>query len=390
MRAKTAFSVFCSVVVVSSIGSCSDEEPVQPVPELHGPVVNLPITPYNYGNFNNALPTLGRVLFYDKALSSDHSVSCASCHKQSLAFSDNRALSAGVKSQHTMRNTLALMNVPPKSSLAIITTVTSASTAYYGPAESVVSKTIGGLFWDGREKTLETMVMLPVANPAEMGNRDASIVATKVLQLPYYTPLLNDAFKYDPQNGADAKVAKALAAFVSAITISHTRFDQYNDRIKSNQNADNILSPLEIRGMQLFQGEYNCNNCHRVEEVITTTPRFANIGLDASYSDNGLSNVTTSSGDEGKFRVPSLRNVELTAPYMHDGRFTTLEQVVQHYSNGILDHPNLHPELRDAQGKARHMNIPESDIQAIVAFLHTLSDESILADPKFSDPFKSN
>ncbi len=115
---------------------------------------------------------------------------------------------------------------------------------------------------------------------------------------------------------------------------------------------------------------------------------FANVGLDNVYSDPGLEKVTGNPADIGKFKIPSLRNVVYTAPYMHDGRFSTLEEVVDHYSEGIANHPNLDEKLKGANGQAKSMNISEHEKTAIVAFLRTLSDESVLTDPKFSNPFK--
>ncbi len=116
---------------------------------------------------------------------------------------------------------------------------------------------------------------------------------------------------------------------------------------------------------------------------------FANIGLNDDYADDGLSKTTGFSGDAGKFKIPSLRNVALTAPYMHDGRFATLDEVMEHYSEEIATHPNLDFRLRDAKGQARIMNITESEKQAIIAFLNTLTDFEAITDPKFSNPFKS-
>ncbi|MEJ0031463.1 MAG: hypothetical protein WDO15_14295 [Bacteroidota bacterium] len=128
--------------------------------------------------------------------------------------------------------------------------------------------------------------------------------------------------------------------------------------------------------MQLFQVKYNCNSCHHVEEV-TMTPRLQTSGLQENYTDNGLGVITKDTRDNGKFLVPSLRNVELTAPYMHDGSLATLEKVVQHYSDGIANHPSLHPELKDENGNPKKMNIPGDEVDAIVAFLKTLTDKSI-------------
>ncbi|MEI9917305.1 MAG: cytochrome c peroxidase [Bacteroidota bacterium] len=344
----------------------------------------LPSTPYNYDNPDdptNNLATLGRVLFYDKALSSSNNVSCASCHKQSLSFSDDQRLSPGVNNLQTTRNTLPIQNLTPITFVG----ADSSSNSGYGAAEGgAMNVTIGGLFWDGREGDLRRMVIMPLENPNEMGS---GLSITKLLKLPYYKLLFQNAFGYEYIE--PDQVASALTAFVLSLKTPNTRFDQYRIAVNNGQTGNNILSEQEIKGMQLFEGKYNCNNCHQVENASRSVPRFANIGL-APYADQGLANITGNVADEGKFRVPSLRNVEFTAPYMHDGSLLTLESVIKHYSDGIVDHPNLHPDLLDENNHARKMNISAEDTQALIAFLLTLSDKSITNDPKFSDPFREN
>jgi cytochrome c peroxidase len=366
-------------LLIVLVGSSCQDDPTS-LTANNGP--SLPPRPFHYGVISDPtgeITTLGRVLFYDKSLSVTNDVSCGSCHKQSLAFSDDKAFSTGIYNQLTIRNTLPIMNLEPES----MDTVTSHTGADgYGSAGS--GRMLGGLFWDGRETSLQTMVLLPLSNPIEMGN---GVMVSKIQNLPYYKPLFQHAFGNFMVT--EDNVSRALTSFVLSIRSSNSRFDRYNDAIAHDKPTDNILTPLEIQGMELFKGTYNCNNCHQVEQATRTTPRFANIGL-SNYADRGLSQITGNDGDVGKFRVPSLRNVEFTAPYMHNGSLATLEQVIQHYSDQIEDHPNLHPDLKDATGHARKMNISPDEVKALVAFLHTLSDESNLTDPKFSDPFGSN
>lgn len=249
----------------------------------------------------------------------------------------------------------------------------------------------GHLFWDGRESVLQKLVLQPIGNHIEMGIADAETLTTKLSVLPYYSSLFKDAFG-TPELTSE-RVATAIATFCDNIVTSNTRFDQFNQNrfitnAESKVNAE--LSPLELEGMLLFEQKYDCNSCHGVQSTngYVFNGTFANIGLDEEYTDPGRQKVTGNPADAGKFKIPSLRNVAYTAPYMHDGRFATLEEVVGHYSHGIADHPNLDPKLQDASGHARSMNISDHETQAIVAFLHTLSDQSVLSDPKFSDPFK--
>jgi len=153
------------------------------------------------------------------------------------------------------------------------------------------------------------------------------------------------------------------------------------------------LSALEQQGQMLFVDTYDCNACHQVQNPVgylfAQGGIFANIGLDPTDTDNGLQSVTNIPTDGGKFKIPSLRNVALTAPYMHDGRFADLESVMEHYSTGLQDNPNLDDRLRNSDGAAARLNIPSSEKKAIIAFLNTLTDHTMITDPKFSNPFKA-
>lgn len=240
----------------------------------------------------------------------------------------------------------------------------------------------GVLFWDGRENNLQTMVLKPVVNHVEMGIRDMNKLSQKLSDIPYYKDLFRKA--YGSEEITSAKIAQALSSFLISITSTKTKFDLA-------QQGKAELTALELQGRQLFLSVYDCNACHQVQNphgyVFAGT--FSNIGLDAQYADNGLEQVTKRGADAGKFKIPSLRNVALTAPYMHDGRFATLEEVVGHYSQGIEDHPNLDPKLRGEDGRPLQMNIPDHDKKAIIAFLHTLTDQEMISDVRFSNPFKA-
>jgi cytochrome c peroxidase len=357
------------------IASCDeDQEPPNIRKTDSGPVPILPES----NNADEALISLGRTLFYDKALSIDNTVSFSSCHKQSLAFADEENLSTGVQGS-PIRNTIAIQNLSPETVVA----------AGYGSV-SVTFEPPGAFFWDGREKKIENLVLQPIFNHTEMGMTNFGYLAKKLGAMPYYRKLFKEAFLNNTASDHNdeitrATMSKALTAFLKQIKSSNSRFD-----LAVGRGALGVVTDFEFEGFNLFTSTYNCNSCHHVQDITQHEVRFANIGLDADYADTGLERLTKEAGDIGKFKVPSLRNVELTAPYMHDGRFKTLEEVINHYSNSIIDHPNLHPDLKDENGVAKKMNIPEHDVQAIVAFLKTLTDKMSIEDPNLSDPFQKD
>lgn len=322
--------------------------------ELKSTVLDLPNDPYFYNVGGSDLPTLGRVLFYDRQLSLNNSVSCASCHKQAFAFADNVAKSVGFENQLTDRNSMPIQNLFGFDSVK--------------------------LFWDGRESHLQTMVMQPIINHVEMGIPDLKYLTDKLSKLDYYKPLFEKA--YFSSQITEEKVATALMMFVTNIQSNNTRLDQ-------SMFGGSPLTPLEQQGMDLFITKYDCNSCHQVQNPTgyIQAGTFANIGLDATYRDNGRAVVTGNLEDAGRFKIPSLRNVALTAPYMHDGRFETLSEVMDHYSEGVQLHPALDFRLR-AAGETGGLKISPQEKTAIIAFLNTLTDLEMVTDKRFSDPFK--
>jgi cytochrome c peroxidase len=333
--------------------------------------LDLPAIPYQYNSGNpDNMVTLGRVLFYDTHLSINGAISCASCHKQQLGFSDNVALSSGYENKLTTRNALPIQDI------------SSGGNILFGGGGDPTS-----LFWDGRETFLPSMVLDPMVNHVEMGMDNVNAVVARIKNLPYYTDLFNKAFDSSLNSGNNITVnsiATALAAFVGSITTTNTRFDLYNQGIGS-------LSGIEMQGMDLFFNKYNCNSCHQTKVAVNGYQMgggFVNIGLDEVYADNGLGALDKNPADNGKFKIPNLRNVALSAPYMHDGRYATLNDVLEHYSSGIANHPNLDARLRDANGQPRKMNISDQEKTAIIAFLNTLTDYTTITDPKYSSPFK--
>jgi cytochrome c peroxidase len=362
MKISRSLSLLAGLALLGA--SCTTEE--SPIQTLS---LELPSTPDTYLTGSH-IPTLGRVLFYDRKLSLNNSVACATCHKQNLAFADNVAFSEGFERKLTARNSMPIQN---------LTTSFRFDTLVIDPIMPGFFPTL--LFWDGREHDLRTMVMKPIVNHVEMGFTDLSKLEEKLARVDYYEPLFEKAF--GDKIITEERIALAISSFVQSITSQETKF---NNMVVGTAT----LSALEIKGRELFTSTYDCNSCHQIESphgyIMAGT--FANIGLEQSYQDNGLGEVTKNSADNGKFKIPSLRNVTLTAPYMHDGRFKTLDDVMEHYSHGIEDHPNLDPRLRSATGAARVMEIPQGDKTAIIAFLHTLTDYKMITDPKFSDPFK--
>ena len=327
----------------------------------------------NNNPVTDAGATLGRVLFYDTALSQNETISCASCHEQSTGFSDTLAFSEGFEGGLTGRNSMGLSN-----------------SRYYAP---------GHFFWDERADTLEEQVLMPIQDSVEMGLTLNELV-TRVSERAYYRPLFTDAFG-DDQVTSD-RISRALAQFVRAMVSYQSRFDQ------GLEQAGDILAPFanfsdqENQGKALFLGaQSRCGVCHLVNappqpgqppafnnEAIFMFDRASNNGLDADTSeDDGVGAVTGNQQQSGQFKIPSLRNIALTGPYMHDGRFETLAEVLEHYNSGIENHPNLDPVLRGPDNQPVQLNLGQGELAAIEAFLGTLTDDALLTDPKFSDPF---
>jgi cytochrome c peroxidase len=362
---------FITIIVASALLSCKKEETT-----LQATFLDLPSEPPVYFvETNNHIPQLGRVLFYDKALSVNSSVSCASCHKQAVGFADQTAFSQGFDNTPTTRNSMPIQNLDGFGFDLFRFGITGDNRFFPGFGQL--------LFWDGREQELNKMVLRPILNHIEMGTTDIEELAAKLNTLPYYRPLFKKAF--DSEQITPERISDALSSFIRSIRSNNTKFDKA--QVDKAQ-----LSAQELNGKSLFFEKYDCNSCHQVQ-----TPTgyalfgggFANIGLDQEYKDNGLSLTTGQPSDAGKFKIPSLRNVLLTAPYMHDGRFATLEEVMEHYSENMSDHPNLDIRLKDGSGHAQKMNISPSEKQALIAFLNSLTDFQAVTDLKFASPFKN-
>jgi cytochrome c peroxidase len=360
-------------------------------PSSYSDILDLPAVPYDYSgafsafpahirNFLNARPevdntlsanpitnegaTLGRVLFYDKALSVNNKIACASCHHQDKAFTDGASSSEGFNGEHTRRNSMSTVNL-----------------RYFRDKK---------MFWDLRAADLETQVLIPIQDHIEMGFSSIGQLETKLRGLSYYPSLFKSAFGNTEINGG--KISRALSQFLRSIVSFNSKYDQ--------GLANNFASftTEELNGKQLVI-RANCVECHSdfTTIVAKTNPTFiiadnsglntgagSNNALDIVYSDNGIGELSKQSKDMGTFKIPTLRNVALTAPYMHDGRFTTLEQVIEHYNTGAKNHPNRGIQIPDGGYKF----LATADKAAIIAFLKTLTDQSLITDKKFSNPFK--
>lgn len=312
---------------------------------------------------------LGRVLFYDKTLSKDGKISCGSCHKQAIGFSDDVVQSKGVSGQVTDRNSIALASVANFS-------------AYYGTDLNGP----GGIrfFWDNRAETIAEQSTGSLTNPKEMNMHMTEVVDAVQVQ-PYYAILFKKA--YGDATVTPDRVTESIANFINALGSYQSEFDQEAAKEPYGSVYTNFsgFNASQNRGLQKYQS--NCASCH---SPIMGRPMLFNAsnGLDAvTTGDRGVGGISGSSTEQGTFKVPTLRNIALTAPYMHDGRFATLEEVVDHYSTGIQSHPNLHPNLM-VNGQPKRMNFSATDKEDLIAFLNTLTDEKIRTDERFANPFR--
>ena len=310
--------------------------------------------------------TLGRVLFYDKTLSANGTISCASCHQAANGFSDPSTLSVGFDGGTTSRHSMTLIN-----------------SRWYQR---------GRFFWDEREATLEEQVLMPFQDAVEMGltlEQLDSIVSNQV----YYPQLFSNAFG-DTTVTTD-QISKALSQFVRSIVSYSSKYDIGRAQVSGlGPNFPNFTAE-ENQGKQLFlqtipNGGGACFACHTTEAFVSANPGPQNNGLDLVTIDPGAGATFPNNPIfDARFKTSTLRNIELTAPYMHDGRFATLEEVVEHYNSGIQAHPTLSAALTDVNGDPIQLNFTVTEKSALVAFLKTLTDSTLANDIKFSDPFIS-
>lgn len=310
---------------------------------------------------DDRVATLGRVLFYDLRLSTNDRASCASCHQQKFGFTDPMRFSNGISGAATTDfHAMRLGNL-----------------RYWQP---------GTMFWDRRAATVEAQASRPFHSLVEMGwggaAGDFGDLIRKMDGIAYYPELF--AWAFGSATATEARIQQALAQFVRAMVSSSSRWDEGYAQVFSPTAPNRALdldlpnfTPQENRGRHLFmapvsQGGAGCADCH-------LPPTFA---LAADSRSNGLDR-----GETRLFKAPSLRSVGLTGPYMHDGRFATLPEVVEFYDRGVQDGPALDPRLRPGT-RPQRLDLSPGDRAALVAFLMTLTDTALAADQRFSDPFR--
>ncbi len=389
---KKSFFLLISFVACFSFQSCTDTKDSEVFHytsdeiELLKQTLNLPDETHDYTlvtnvpvqGFNPDLPfhkaTLGRVLFYDKELSIDGSTSCGSCHLQAAAFADNEKFSEGLDGQVGTRNSLPLGN-------------TIGFVRYYGTDLQFQS---GFFSWDEKFETIDDQSKAAITSSIEMGHSMWELAA-QIKADEKYQVLFDKAYGGSNQI-TEANILDAITEFVNSFSSRESKFDQSIPTPASTfQTADvfadfEAFSSSENRGKKLFNN--NCSNCHGSSHNAIVLSS-ANNGLDMTYADKGRGGNAGQEHLNGVFKVPSLRNIELTGPYMHDGRFTSLEEVVDHYSEGVQNHENLSQFLKNsATQSALKMNFDATDKEDLVNYLKTLTDTDFVTAEKWADPFK--
>ncbi|WP_338732532.1 cytochrome-c peroxidase [Mangrovimonas cancribranchiae] len=319
------------------------------IPQVFEDNIIAPIIPIDNPQTVEGI-ALGKKLFFDPILSVDFSQACASCHLPQNAFTDSNTFSTGVNGDLGTRNSMPLFNLA------------------WNYDEN--------FFWDGRAFRLEHQALQPVTDPTEMANTWSEVV-TRLNNHEEYPELFKAAF--GNQDITKELTTKAIAQFERTLISANSKFDQF-------LLGQATLTPQEQNGLNIFMDEDrgDCFHCHgNPNNPLWTDNAFHNNGLDTTFSDNGLGQITGDPADNGKFKSPSLRNLAYTAPYMHDGRFTTLDEVINHYSEGLQDSPTIDPLMKKIdQGGVQLTDQDKADLKA---FLLTLSDPSFINNPNFSN-----
>lgn len=354
--AKKRFIYLLSLVLII-ISSCKKEEVMVTDDTPYAVRLEVPANfPKYIDDLDNPLTTegieLGRLLFYDTRLSGNNKLSCSSCHKQNFAFSDAVALNnIGVSGQTLNRHSPALINLAWASN---------------------------GLFWDGGVTNLESQAFAPLTSADEM-HQNLTELEYELKQVPAYVKKFKLVFNDEIKS---ANVVKALSQFQRTLISGNSRYDKY---IRKEEGA--TLSNLELNGLNLINSK--CKSCH-VGELFTDNG-YHNNGLDAIFNDDhegiyqGRYRITHNPLDMGKFKTPTLRNVMLTAPYMHDGRLKTIDDVLEHYNAGLKSAETIDRLLFQNNNKLG-IPISSNEKEAIKAFLHALTDNDFISNKKFSNP----
>lgn len=318
------------------------------------PIMDIPVD----NPLTEAGVELGRFLFFDPILSGNEKMACADCHFPKGGFTDNLAVSKGTDGIAGLRSSMSLVNA------------------------GYLTK---GLFWDGRVKTLEEQALLPVEDVIELHNEWENVVEKIQIHNDYPTRF-RKAFGINATEEITKELAvKAIAQFERSLLSFNSKYD----RVVRNEE---FFEEDELTGFELFFDEPNglpdaeCGHCHNAP--LFTVNQYFNNGIDSvrsleDFKDKGLGAITNNPFDNGKFRAPSLRNIALTAPYMHDGRFQTLEEVIDHYNEGAHFADNIDPLI-----KTRGLGLSEQNKKELIAFLHTLTDTSFVNNPAYQNPFE--
>jgi cytochrome c peroxidase len=357
---KYLFVIFCIVAIF--ISCRKDKIGYTPTPyELEIPS-HFPsmIIPENNPMTKEGV-SLGRMLFYEERLSGDNSMSCATCHAPENSFTDPNQFSTGIDGIAGTRNSMALINLGWQKFF----------------------------FWDGRAKSLEEQILEPIPNPLEMHQKWKDAVS-KLQQDVEYRNMFYKAFG---EEGIDSiKVSKAIAQFIRTMISGSSKYDvmyKFENGLPLNSVDQSILSsisPEEWAGYDLFKSlnGADCLHCH--SGILMHINKFSNNGLDATFTDLGRGAITGSPNDMGRFKIPTLRNIALTAPYMHDGRFGTLDEVIEHYSSEVVSSPTIDPLMEHLSSGGVQLDGQEKDL--LKKFLMTLTDYSFINNPEFQDPKK--
>jgi len=360
---EIGLTICLTIIFFQSCRHRDSELPALPAPKAFKP--DYPAYLKSFYSEPSGNPTteegiaLGRDLFFEKALSLDYSISCASCHRPEHAFSDTAAFSSGIGGQKGKRNAPSLLN-----------------TALFRR-----------FFWDGRDSSLETQALHPISDPTEMGLEPEAAV-NRIKNIPSYPEKFRRAFG-DKEITID-RIARAIAQFERSLVSGNSRYDRF---LQGKYNPDSV----ELLGMQLFfthpdpfagpgglRGG-NCGDCH-LPQTLMGDPNgfdgFHNTGIaKAGGGETGLQKFTGKQIDFGRFKTPGLRNIALTAPYMHDGRFRTLEQVLDHYNaDTLFQKPNLDVLIVKGTNErfGTSLGLREDEKKAIIRFLHMLTDSTTL------------
>jgi len=315
---------------------------------------------------------LGRHLFYDPILSKDSTISCSSCHDIKKAFTDGRALAVGVEGKVGPRSSMSLMNI----------------------GYSWIKSRDHNFMWDGSIGTLEEQALAPIENPLEMDESWVN-VEKKLRRHNNYPQMFREAFGI-AHTGEITKelAAKAITQFERTLNSANAKYDQ-------DVHVPFVyMTPQELRGFQLFMGDASggsnakdgeCGHCHSISngKALFARNEYSNNGIDSvgsfnEFSDNGYGDITGNYSNNGQFKEVTLRNIALTAPYMHDGRFATLREVIDHYTSGGHSGPNVASEITTSNSLPTFTEAEKDDLEA---FLHALTDTTYFNKPEWSSPF---